>query len=53
MTSDYFIGLLRRIAAGHPPSPAQEKELTRDGYLQNGALTPKATTLITQERTQQ
>lgn len=48
--TDYTIGLLRRIAAGHRPNPKQAEELTYDGYLdETGALTPKATALIKQK----
>lgn len=48
--TDYIIGLLRRIAAGHRPNPKQLEELTYDGYLdETGALTPKATAIINQK----
>lgn len=48
--TDYTVGLLRRIAAGHRPNLKQLEELTYDGLLdENGALTPKATALINQK----
>lgn len=49
--TDYTIGLLRRIAAGHRPNQKQAEELTYDGLLdENGVLTPKAITLINKEK---
>lgn len=50
LNTDYTVGLLRRIAAGHRPNPKQAEELTYDGLLdETGAFTPKATALINQK----